>query len=208
MEYLTCDEAEILLNLRLDGLLDGADSGRADAARLDAHLAVCPACQAFLADMEALNTTLAALPDAPVPPAVLTGVLERIPALPPANDLARWRWLLGASATLEAVAAALLLLLHWPLVSAFAQGLVPTAALDAAGHRLADGLGAWLAWFSVQAALIQAQWQALTHQVALLEPTPPALDLAVQAAVLLVAVLLVWGAGNRLLATLSLRAQT
>jgi anti-sigma factor RsiW len=198
MEHLTCDQAEILLNLHLDGLLDGAD-----AARLDAHLAVCPACQSTLAELEALNTALAALPDAPVPPAVLSGVLARIPPAPapaPANGFTRWRWLLGGSLALEAVAAILLLLLNWPLASAFVRGLMPTAAIDAAGHHLADGINAWLAWFNVQGALAQAQWQVLADQVSSLALAVPAPELVAQAIILLAVVLVVWVAGNRVLA--------
>jgi hypothetical protein len=209
MEPLTCDKAEILLNLRLDGLLD-----EAGAARLDAHRTACPACQVMLADLETLNATLAALPDEPAPSAVLAGVLARfpapVPALAPANGLARWRWLLRAGLALEAVAAALLLLLYGPQASVFLAGLLPTAALAerAAGRYLTDGIGAWLAWLNLQGSLLPARWQLLSDLVTSLQVTPPAWNVLAPAAVLLVAMLLAWIVGNRVLVTVSLRAKT
>ncbi|MBU1879062.1 MAG: hypothetical protein KJ734_08925, partial [Chloroflexi bacterium] len=116
-----------------------------------------------------------------------------------------WRWLLGGGLALEAAIAALLLWLNWPLASSFAQGLVPTAVIDAAGRQVTDGIGAWASWLGAQAALVQAQWQAFSAQVSSLAPASPAPELVVQAIILLAAVLAVWVAGNRVLATISIQ---
>ena len=58
----TCAECEELYNLYLDGLLTVEEE-----ARLEAHLAACPACRRALSDLPQLFAALDRLPEAPVP---------------------------------------------------------------------------------------------------------------------------------------------
>ena len=89
-----CTEYEVLLSARLDGELT-----RSESARLDAHLAACPSCQALAAQLEALRAELEGMN--PVPPASLAkNVMEQVrneaktipfPAKPaPKKHLARY----------------------------------------------------------------------------------------------------------------------
>ncbi|MBM3134307.1 MAG: hypothetical protein FJZ89_03280 [Chloroflexi bacterium] len=73
----TCAECEELYNLYLDGLLTVEEE-----ARLEAHLAACPACRRALSDLPQLFAALDRLPEAPVPADFVAGVLGRL-ALPP-----------------------------------------------------------------------------------------------------------------------------
>jgi len=74
----TCTECEELYNLYLDGLLTIEEE-----ARMQAHLAACPACRRALSDLPQLFAALDRLPEAPVPADFLAGVLGRL-AVPPA----------------------------------------------------------------------------------------------------------------------------
>jgi len=73
-----CAECEELYNLYLDGLLTVEEE-----ARLEAHLAACPACRRALSDLPQLFVALDRLPEAPVPADFLAGVLQRLPAPSP-----------------------------------------------------------------------------------------------------------------------------
>ena len=59
---ISCEKAELLLSARLDGALSPRE-----AARLEAHLARCPRCQAAARELEALHQEAAGLAQA-VPP--------------------------------------------------------------------------------------------------------------------------------------------
>ena len=77
----------------LSAYLDGQLPPRA-RARLDAHLASCPACAASLADLRTLRTDLQALPDERLGFDLAQVIRGRIEALPPrtkARRAPRWR---------------------------------------------------------------------------------------------------------------------
>ncbi len=88
----SCDEALDLISARLDGALSAGEE-----AALEAHLALCPACRALLADLEELHGVLPELWTEP--PADLTDrVMDRIRTEPSAastrRSVRRWKqWL-------------------------------------------------------------------------------------------------------------------
>ncbi|MER3439322.1 MAG: hypothetical protein C4346_18000, partial [Chloroflexota bacterium] len=89
---LTHDEAEALISARLDAPLSPAQN-----RVLLAHLATCPQCRAFAAQMEVMARSLRDLPRLPASPLVSRQVRERIHAgrtwwsrLVPAGAGHRW----------------------------------------------------------------------------------------------------------------------
>ena len=60
---ISCEKAELLLSARLDGALSPRE-----AARLEAHLARCPRCQAAARELETLHQEAAGLAQAVPPP--------------------------------------------------------------------------------------------------------------------------------------------
>ncbi len=99
---------ELTLYEYLDGELDAAAS-----QSVSAHLATCPACQAQLARLQRLFTTLDSLPEAPLAVDLTPRVMAAIrPATKPALPT-WWRWVVVG----EGVAAAFLALLLWPILS-------------------------------------------------------------------------------------------
>ncbi len=99
---LTCEEIVVRLDDHVDGLLDPAT-----AARVEAHLQGCPACQAEEQGLRALLARAAALPRDIAPARDLwAGVAERVrPAR--ARFTLSWPVGLAAAATLAAVSSVL-----------------------------------------------------------------------------------------------------
>lgn len=99
---------ELTIYEYLDGELDAAAS-----QSVSSHLAICPDCQAQLARLQGLFATLDSLPELPLTvdltPRVLAALRPQAkPFLP-----GWWRWVLIG----EGVAAALLALLLWPVLT-------------------------------------------------------------------------------------------
>lgn len=102
---ISCEKAELLLSARLDGALSPRE-----AARLEAHLARCPRCQAAARELEALHQEAAGLAQA-VPPRLAQALeatdwasipQEKAPAKRKASPLP---WAAGAAAALALVVA-------------------------------------------------------------------------------------------------------
>lgn len=97
-----CEQALEWISARIDGCLTSEEE-----ARLDAHLAHCPACQSLLADLELIHSDLekmAAAP-APVPPALRDDIVDQIRATRPGHRAAppHWRTWAAAAAVLAVV---------------------------------------------------------------------------------------------------------
>jgi hypothetical protein len=113
---MSCREYEVLIGDAVDGGLDAASR-----QRLDAHLAVCPACRQMAEDFDVIRMTAGGL-DRPVPsPQVWTRIAAAID--------------LGSAPLSRSVSAGLTLLPRsWPQFVAAAASIV-----------LATGIG-WMAW--------------------------------------------------------------
>lgn len=99
---------ELTLYEYLDGELDAAAN-----QSISVHLATCSACQAHFAQLQQLFTTLDSLPETPLTVDLTPRVMEAIrPAVKPALPT-WWRWVVVG----EGVAAAVLALLLWPILS-------------------------------------------------------------------------------------------
>lgn len=70
-----CEEYELLLAVRLDGELTSEEE-----ARLEAHLARCPACRALAEELEGAHDALARMEELPAPPDFAQGVMARLRA--------------------------------------------------------------------------------------------------------------------------------
>ena len=68
-----CEEYTVLISARLDGELTPEE-----AARLDAHLAVCPQCRILVRELEEMKAALAQEEPVQAPEQLSRGVLERI----------------------------------------------------------------------------------------------------------------------------------
>ena len=177
MKHLTDEQ----LNEYLDGQLSPA--GMTEATR---HLATCDACQAHLAALQTLFTTLSALPDLPLASDLSGAVLANLPRRAPA-------WLrpvlLG-----QLLLALLLLLWLWPYTQS--QLATWTAASQQAWHALMANIPAGGPW-----AQLAAGWQTGQTTLAnLWTQTRPGLVLPAGQWLLLTGLaLVVWLLGNGLL---------
>ncbi len=133
---LNCDQALELLSARLDGPL-----GPEDAAALEEHLSVCPACRALADDLAVLHDELPLL--AAQPPAGLKeNVMAQIHAskvTPFQSKKRQWRW--QSLASLAAVAALVVVgytaagrITDGALTSGTTGAAVPAATEQAAGE--------------------------------------------------------------------------
>lgn len=113
----------------LSGHLDGCNS-EAEEASLQAHLAVCPACRARLADYRRQDEALHALLQAEVPEGFAARVMQAIPPRAAAPKK-RKAWYLRPSTAMGTAAAALLLLVGLYVLprNAAQQGEIPQESL-------------------------------------------------------------------------------
>lgn len=122
---LNCDQALELLSARLDGPL-----GPEDAAALEEHLSVCPACRALADDLAVLHDELPLL--AAQPPAGLKqGVMAQIHAAkvtPFQSKKHQWRW--KSLASLAAVTA--LVVVGYAAIGRFTDGALTSGTTGAA----------------------------------------------------------------------------
>lgn len=129
---LNCDQTLELLSARLDGPL-----GPEDAAALEEHLSVCPACRALADDLAVLHDELPLL--AAQPPARLKeDVMERIHAskvTPFQSKKRQWRW--QSLASLAAVAA--LVVVGYTAMGRFADGALTSGTTGVAVTQPAAG---------------------------------------------------------------------
>ena len=130
------------MSLRLDGLLN-----EAAMARLDAHLASCPACTARWQAMQQVSTLLEAEPLALPATGFTERVLQRVAALPARQ--ASWplvvRPRVAAVASIVAVAA--LVTLAWSVAVLIGQPVslteIPLAGLKSLTTLAATAAGLW-----------------------------------------------------------------
>ena len=94
---ISCEKAELLLSARLDGALSPRE-----AARLEAHLARCPRCQAAARELETLHQEAAGLAQALQATDWASIPQEKAPAKRKASPLP---WAAGAAAALALVVA-------------------------------------------------------------------------------------------------------
>lgn len=131
---------------RLDSLETGEVPGT-EASRCRSHLAECPACRAYQADLALLRARLAALPAPEPEPAWIAGVLRRATAgRRPRRHAARLRW----AAVAAAVAVTAILLTQWPeppapsageaVVLTGSNGAVHTVGIAIDSPRALDGV--------------------------------------------------------------------
>ena len=129
---LNCDQTLELLSARLDGPL-----GPEDAAALEEHLSVCPACRALADDLAVLHDELPLL--AAQPPARLKeDVMEQIHAskvTPFQSKKRQWRW--QSLASLAAVAA--LVVAGYTAMSRLSDGALTSGTAGVAVTQPAAG---------------------------------------------------------------------
>ena len=93
-----CDKYIELISASLDGALSPAE-----AAELEAHLALCPSCRALARDLGAVHAAMASLPDAPPPPGLTDRIMTAVQAdnvtpLPVRKRPSPWkRWAASAA---------------------------------------------------------------------------------------------------------------
>jgi anti-sigma factor RsiW len=97
-----CERFRTLVHERLDGEL-----GPDDSSLLDSHLDACAACRAFVSELESVRDGLLALPEHPLPDAVLRAVLPLTTRKP---RVAHGTW---ASFAAAAAVAAIVLGILW-----------------------------------------------------------------------------------------------
>jgi predicted anti-sigma-YlaC factor YlaD len=153
-----CNDYRDLIHARLDGELPG---GR--AADLDAHLDACASCRELADDLAAVASGLRALPEHPLPPAVLQEVFDRtvrrrrVILFPRLTQLPWKGWAAGTLA-----AAVLIALVFYPRYSA-TRGPSPEDLARAQGEvRMVLSLTAR----AMQRAEIAASDRVLAAQVA------------------------------------------
>lgn len=168
---LNCDQALELLSARLDGPL-----GPEDAAALEEHLSVCPACRALADDLAVLHDELPLL--AAQPPAGLKeGVMDQIHAAkvtPFQSKKRQWRW--QSLASLAAVAALVVVgytaagrITDGAVTSGTAGGPAPAATEQAAGESAGSVARANIEPFAVGGDIAVGEDPEATPL-----PTPPA----------------------------------
>lgn len=129
----SCEEYEFLAGVLLDGALE-----EAERRELEAHLARCPACRAYLADLRAIRDAVRSL-DVPAPAGFTGRVMDAVRAAGPekkkAAPLGRWRrW-----AAVAACCAAALVGVWAAVPDPAEDGAVQMAGNVAAGRT--DGAG-------------------------------------------------------------------
>jgi anti-sigma factor RsiW len=137
-----CTSHEPLLLERTCGTLDDAA-----AARLDAHLATCAACRAEAAALEEVLALVALPPPSAADRRALDGLSETLrPAPPPTAWRRSWSSFRGGAMALAAAAAALLVILGYPLLSSSPapdRGALASAQPSTEAWREPDAADGW-----------------------------------------------------------------